>query len=103
MNVNVPEVSTLTSLVHEPLKPDLDHLGELLVLEKRDRLFAFLDDVDFKMILKVLPDSGDVGHDRNSELVQVVGIADPGEHEQLRRVYRSATQNDFIGKNLHKP
>jgi hypothetical protein len=46
------------------------------------------------MILQVLPHR-QIGQRRDAELAQMIGRTDPREHQQLRRIERSAAQDHF--------
>ena len=48
----------------------------------------------FQMILQVVADR-ERGDDRDAEFAQMIGRADAGEHQQLRRVERAAAQQHF--------
>ena len=47
------------------------------------------------MVLEVVPDAGQVGHDRDPERLEVLRPADARQLEELRRVDRAAGQDDL--------
>ena len=65
-----------TRLIEEPLDPDGNHAGPLLVLEEGDGLLALLDHVELQVVLQVLTDPGNVLHQGNPHLFQVVSVTD---------------------------
>ncbi len=65
----------------------------------RHRLGAGVLDVHLEVVLEVLTDAGEVGHDRDAERAQVVRRADPGEHQQLRGVDRPAGKDHVTGED----
>ena len=62
---------------------------------ERDRLPALHLEIDFQMVLQVGADARPVGHDLDALLPQMLGRADAGEHEQLRRVDRGGGEDHF--------
>ena len=63
----------------------------------RDRLLGGVLDVDLEVVLEVLADAGQVVHEGDAELGEVLLVADAGELEQLGRVDRAAAQDDLAG------
>ena len=51
-----------------------------------------LQRADVEMILQVRADAGQLVRDGDAVLAQVIGGADAGEHQQLRRVDRAAAR-----------
>ena len=49
------------------------------------------------MVLEVLPDPGQVGHDVDAQGAQLGGRADPGQQEQLRRADRARAHDHLTG------
>ena len=60
-----------------------------------DRQFAAELDRGRVVVLQALPDTGQMVHDRNAELGQVLPRPDAGQHQQLRRVDGAAAEDDF--------
>ena len=54
-----------------------------------------IGDRDEEVIVKVLPDARQVDMDFDAMLPQVIGRADTGEHEELRRADRATADDDF--------
>lgn len=48
------------------------------------------------MILKIAANTGQVAYDWNTVTAKLLGIADPGKHEQARRLDHSRAQNSFL-------
>ena len=72
-------------------------LCHLQARRDRDRLLGGVLDVDLEVVLEVLADAGQVVHERDAELGEVLLVADAGELEQLRGVDRAAAQDDLAG------
>ncbi len=51
--------------------------------------------VDLDVVLQVGADAGEVRNDRQVEPAQGVGLADAGQHQELRRIDRAAAQDHF--------
>jgi hypothetical protein len=47
------------------------------------------------MISQVRPDARTVGDDRDAEGPKVIGTSDPGQLQELRRLKRAGTDDDF--------
>src|SRR5262245_12554596 len=77
----------------DPFDADLQ-LGERVRRAvERDRLLARKLDVSLDVVLQVLADAGQMLDDRDSERLEGVGVADPRQHQHLRRVDRAAAQD----------
>jgi hypothetical protein len=48
-----------------------------------------------QMVLEILADAAQILHDLDAEILQPCTVADAGEFEQLRRVDRAGTEDDF--------
>ncbi len=71
---------------------------EVLRRMERDRLRARVLHVGFDVVLQVRADAGNVRHRRDAELLQRVGVADAGQHQDLRRIDRAAGDDDFAAR-----
>ncbi len=87
----------------QPLESDprLAPIGERRL--HRDRLRALVLDVDLEMVLEVLADAGQVVDDRDPDGLQLRGIADAGELEQLGRVDRAASEDHLAAVDRLRP
>ena len=47
------------------------------------------------MVLEVAPNRAGLGHDRDAMHAEVIRVTDTGQHQQLGRVDRAATQDDL--------
>ena len=47
------------------------------------------------MVLQTLPDPRQIVQDGDGEFAQMLLRADPGQHQQLRRVYSTPAEDDF--------
>src|SRR5215475_11718822 len=74
----------------DPFDADLQ-LGERVCRAvKRDRLLAGILDVSLNVVLQVLADARQVLDDGDAERLELIGVADTGQHEHLRGVDRTA-------------
>ena len=60
-------------------------------------------DVDLEVVLQVLADARQVVDDVDAERLELAGVADPGELEQLRRVDRAAAEDHLAGLDPLRP
>ncbi len=82
-------------VAHQPVQPD-ERAGEQPGLAvERDRLLRGDLEIEFEMVLQILADAGQRAHDLDAELAQFRFGTDAGEFQQLRRIDRSAGENDF--------
>ncbi len=79
----------------QPLGADERSPPHLQLRLQRDRLLARVLHVDLEMVLHVLADSRQVVHHRDAQRAERAGITDAAELQQLWRVERAATQDDF--------
>ena len=57
-------------------------------------------DVDLEVVLEVLADARQVVHGVDAERLELVGVADAGELQQLRRVDRAAAEDHLAGADV---
>ena len=57
-------------------------------------------DVHLEVVLQVLADARDIGDHVDAEPPQLLGIADPGQLEELRRCDRPAREDHLAGPGL---
>jgi hypothetical protein len=62
---------------------------------ERARLSAPIADRRRDVVLEILSHAPERNPDRNAVGAELLGIADPGQHQQLRRVDRAAGENDL--------
>jgi hypothetical protein len=90
------------SLHEEPLQADARLGPGPLRRVQRDRLGARVLDVDLEVVLEIAADARQVRHRRNLEAFKLVGVADAGQHQQLRRVDRAAGEDHLaLGADAH--
>ena len=77
----------------DPLQADARLVPGPLRRVQRDRLGARVLDVDLQMVLEIAADARQVRHRRDLEPFELVGVADAGQHQQLRRVDRAAGED----------
>ncbi|MDT4887935.1 hypothetical protein FQZ97_1244320 [compost metagenome] len=53
------------------------------------------------MVLEVLADARQVMNNINPQGLQLLGITDPGQQQQLRRTERTGTENDLVPGMAH--
>ena len=81
----------------QPPEPDPGPVAPLHRRRHRDRLLRAVLDVDLEVILQVLADARQVVDDVDAERLELAGVADAGELEQLRRVDRAAAEDHLAG------
>jgi len=88
----------------QPLEPDpraapfLQGIGL-----HRDRLLRAVLDVDLEVVLEVLADTRQIGHDRDPQRAQVRRVADARQLEELRRVEGAAREDHLTGRDRLGP
>ena len=80
---------------HEPLQEDAGAVAIEQRRRDRDGLRGGVLDVDLEVVLQVLADAGQVVDDVDPETAERPRVADAGELEHLRRVDRTAAQDDL--------
>ena len=86
--------------VDEPLVPDLGAGAHPQTGCDRHRLLRRVLDVDLEVVLEVRTDTRDIRDDVDAEGAQVVGVAHPGQLQELGRVDRPTAQDDLTGRDL---
>ena len=59
----------------------------------RNGLEALVLDVDLEMILEMVADAREIGHDRDAKALEIAGRARARQEEELRRIDRAAAQD----------
>ena len=62
-----------------------------------ERLSAFVLHVDARVVLQIRPDTRQIDRNVDAVAAQLVGWADSGQHQQLRRVERASRQDHLSG------
>src|SRR5690606_10003400 len=79
----------------QPLQPDDGPTPPGQIGRDRYRLERPVLDIHLEMVLEVLADAGEMVDGFDTDRAEMVGVTDPGELEELRRVERTPAQDDF--------
>ena len=90
----------VSSLVEEPLKPDLDHGEASLLGVEADRLGALLDKVDLEVILEVGAHPWQVVNSLDSNLSKLVSVSHTRQLKKLWGIDSSTTEKNLPCSNL---
>ena len=81
--------------LQKPLRANRLHPRNMLIFVKRLALVRLVLNINLEMILKILPDTGQVDARLHSDRFELIRIPNARLEEQLRRVDRSRAQNHF--------
>jgi len=79
----------------KPLQPDERTPPPGQIGRDRHRLERPVLDIHLEMVLEVLADAGEMVDGLDPDRTEMVGVTDPGELEELRRIERTSAQDDF--------